>query len=128
MNLALWIVTALLAAAYLLGGAFKVIVPKERIAAAGRSGRWVEDFSAGGVKAIGAVEVLAAVGLVLPAVFGIARLFVPLAALGLVLLMAGAAAVRIRRREYGLVAVDALYILLAAFVLWGRLGPESYLN
>ncbi|MFJ9776753.1 DoxX family protein [Kitasatospora sp. NPDC101157] len=128
MNIALWIVTALLAAAYLLGGAFKVLVPRERIAAAGRSGRWVEDFGAGGVKAIGAVEVLAAVALVLPAVLGIARVLVPLAALGLVLLMAGAAVVRIRRREYGLVAVDALYIVLAAFVLWGRLGPESYLH
>ncbi|MFH9347592.1 DoxX family protein [Kitasatospora sp. NPDC017646] len=128
MNLALWTVTALLAAAYLLGGFFKVLVPKERIAAAGRSGRWVEDFSAAGVKAIGAVEVLAAAGLVLPAVLGVARLFVPLAAFGLVLLMAGAAAVRLRRREYALVAVDVLYVLLAAFVLWGRLGPESYLN
>ncbi|MFH8383909.1 DoxX family protein [Kitasatospora sp. NPDC018058] len=128
MNLALWIVAGLLAAAYLLGGALKMVAPKERIAAAGRSGRWVEDFSAGGVKAIGAVEVLAAVGLVLPAVLGVARVFVPLAALGLVLLMIGAAAVRIRRQEYGLVAVDVVYILLAAFVAWGRFGPESFLG
>ncbi|MBO1413046.1 DoxX family protein [Streptomyces sp. FH025] len=128
MNLALWIVTALLAAAYLLGGAFKMVTPKERIAAAGRSGRWVEDFSAGGVKAIGAVEVLAAVGLVLPAVLDVAPVFVPLAALGLVLLMAGAAAVRLRRQEYRLVAVDVLYIVLAAFVAWGRLGPWSFLH
>lgn len=42
--------------------------------------------------------------------------------------MGGAAAVRVRRREYALVAVDALYVLLAAFVLWGRLGPQSYLH
>ncbi|MER7585537.1 DoxX family protein [Kitasatospora sp. NPDC097691] len=128
MNLALWIVTGLLAAAYLAGGAFKLAVPKERIAAAGQSGKWVEDFGAGGVKAIGAVEVLAAVGLVLPAVLDIAPVFVPLAALGLVLLMAGAAVVRLRRREYKLVAVDVVYVLLAAFVVWGRLGPESFLN
>ncbi|WP_078653597.1 DoxX family protein [Streptomyces novaecaesareae] len=84
--------------------------------------------SAGGVKAIGAVEVLAAAGLVLPAVLGIAPVLVPLAAVGLVLLMAGAAVVRLRRREYGLVAVDALYILLAAFVAWGRFGPAPFLN
>ncbi|MFJ7248877.1 DoxX family protein [Kitasatospora sp. NPDC098652] len=121
MNPALWTVTALLAAAYLLGGAFKVLVPKERIAAAGRSGRWVEDFSAAGVRAIGALEVLAALGLVLPALLHVAPVLVPLAALGLVLMMAGAAAVRLRRREYPLVAVDALYLLLAAFVAWGRL-------
>nr|BFD95851.1 DoxX family protein [Kitasatospora sp. Xyl93] len=128
MNVALWIVACLLATAYLLGGALKVVAPKERIAAAGPSGHWVEDFSPGGVKAIGAVEVLAAVGLVLPAVLGIAPVFVPLAAVGLVLLMAGAAAVRWRRREYRLVAVDAVYILLAAFVAWGRFGPEPFLN
>lgn len=128
MNIALWIVAGLLAAVYLLGGVFKVVAPKERIAATGAAGRWVEDFGAGGVKAIGAVEVLAAVGLVLPAVLGIAPVFVPLAAVGLVLLMAGAAAVRLRRREYRLVAVDAVYVLLAVFVAWGRFGPESFLN
>ncbi|MFF2077976.1 DoxX family protein [Kitasatospora sp. NPDC058162] len=128
MNPALWAVTALLAAAYLLGGAFKVLVPKERIAAVGRSGRWVEDFSAAAVRAIGALEVLAALGLVLPALLHVAPVLVPLAALGLVLLMAGAAAVRARRGEYRLVAADLVYLLLAAFVAWGRLGPESFLG
>ncbi|MER7849781.1 DoxX family protein [Kitasatospora sp. NPDC096077] len=126
MNPALWTVTALLAAAYLLGGAFKVLVPKARIAAVGASARWVEDFGAGAVKAIGAVEVLAAAGLVLPGLVGVAPVLVPLAALGLVLLMAGAAAVRVRRGEYPLAAVDVLYLLLAAFVAWGRLGPAPF--
>ncbi|WOX22352.1 DoxX family protein [Streptomyces solicathayae] len=128
MNLALWIVTGLLAAAFLLGGAFKVITPKEKIAAGGSSGRWVEDFSEGGVKAIGALEVLAAAGLVLPAVLGIAPVLVPLAALGLVLLMLGAAATRIRRHETKLVMVDLAYVALAAFVAWGRFGPESFIG
>lgn len=128
MNLALWIVTGLLAAAYLLGGAFKVITPKEKIAASGASARWVEDFSAGGVKAIGVLEVLAAVGLVLPAVLDIAPSLVPVAALGLVLLMAGAAVTRFRRHEPKLVAVDLVYAALAGFVAWGRLGPESFIG
>lgn len=126
VNLALWTVAGILAAAYLLGGAFKVITPKERIAAVGHSGRWVEDFSAGGVKAIGALEVLAAAGLVLPAVLGIAPVLVPLAALGLVVIMAGAAITRIRRHEWKLVLVDLTYLALAAFVVWGRLGPASF--
>ncbi|MCX4667140.1 DoxX family protein [Streptomyces sp. NBC_01381] len=128
MNLALWIVTGLLAVAYLLGGGFKVITPKEKIAASGASARWVEDFSDGGVKAIGAVEVLAAVGLILPAALDIAPILVPLAALGLVLLMIGAATVRIRRHENKLVAVDLIYVALAAFVAWGRFGPESFVG
>ncbi|MEW1909244.1 DoxX family protein [Kitasatospora sp. NPDC085895] len=128
MNVALWIVAGLLAAVYLLGGVFKVVTPKEKIAAAGASGRWVDDFSAGGVKAIGAVEVLAAAGLILPATLDIAPVLVPLAALGLVILMLGAAVTRFRRHELKLVAVDLVYILLAAFVAWGRLGPESFLS
>ncbi|MBT2398252.1 DoxX family protein [Streptomyces sp. ISL-100] len=128
MNLALWTVTGLLAAAYLLGGAFKVITPREKIAASGSSGRWVEDFSDGGVKAIGALEVLAAAGLVLPAVLDIAPLLVPLAALGLVLLMMGAAITRIRRHETKLVVVDLVYVVLAGFVAWGRFGPESFIS
>ncbi|MFD9411660.1 DoxX family protein [Streptomyces sp. NPDC059989] len=128
MNLALWIVTGLLAAAYLVGGAFKVITPKEKIAAGGSSGRWVEEFSAGGVKAIGTLEVLAAVGLVLPAVLDVAPVLVPSAALGLVLLMLGAAIIRIRRYESKLVMVDLVYAALAAFVAWGRFGPESFIS
>ncbi|WP_329623373.1 DoxX family protein [Streptomyces sp. NBC_01255] len=126
MNLALWIITGLLAAAYLLGGAFKVITPKEKIAASGASARWTEDFSAGGIKTIGALEVLAAVGLVLPALLGTAPILVPLAALGLVLMMAGAAIVRIRRHETTYMVVDLAYLALAAFVVWGRFGPESF--
>ncbi|MFJ2862913.1 DoxX family protein [Kitasatospora sp. NPDC087314] len=128
MNLALWIVAGLLAAAYLVGGSLKMITPKEKIAAAGHAGRWVEDFSSGGVKAIGALEALAAVGLVLPAVLDIAPVLVPLAALGLVLIMIGAAIVRIRRHEYKLVVVDLAYLLLAGFVMWGRFGPEPFLS
>ncbi|MFD3664423.1 DoxX family protein [Streptomyces sp. NPDC058659] len=126
MNLALWIVTGLLAAAYLLGGAFKVITPKEKIAASGPSARWTDDFSAGGIKTIGALEVLAAAGLVLPALLGTAPILVPLAALGLVLMMAGAAITRLRRHETTFMVVDLAYLALAAFVVWGRFGPESF--
>ncbi|MCB8900826.1 MULTISPECIES: DoxX family protein [unclassified Streptomyces] len=128
MNLALWIVTGLLAVAYLAGGAFKLVTPKEKIASSGPSARWVDDFSGSGVKAIGALEVLAAVGLVLPAVLDIAPVLVPLAALGLVLLMLGATVTRIRRHETNYMVVDLVYIVLAGFVVWGRFGPESFMS
>ncbi|MGW1910732.1 DoxX family protein [Streptomyces sp. NPDC002076] len=128
MNLALWIVTGLLAVAYLLGGGGKVVMAKERIAAFGPSSQWVNDFSGGGVKAIGALEVLAAVGLVLPAALDIAPVLVPSAALGLVILMIGAAITRLRRHEVRFMLVDVVYIVLAAFVAWGRLGPESFVH
>src|ERR671921_1354293 len=96
MNLTLWIIAGLLAVVYLAAGVGKLIVPKEKLATA-PGGGWIEDFSAGSVKAIGALEVLAAVGLVLPALLDIAPVLVPLAAVGLVLLMVGAAITRLRR-------------------------------
>ena len=128
MNLALWIVTGPLAAAFLLSGAGQVALAKEKIAAFGPSAHWVNDFSDGGVKTIGALEVLAAMGLVLPAVLDIAPVLVPLAALGLVILMTGAAITRLRRHEIGLMVVDVVYIVLAAFVAWDRFGPASFIN
>jgi len=126
MNLALWIIAGLLAVAYLVAGVGKLIVPKEKIAAVGPSARWVEDFSAGTVKAIGALEVLAAVGLILPAALGIVPVLVPLAAVGLVLLMVGAVITRLRRHEAKPMMADLAYLALAAFVAWGRFGPESF--
>jgi hypothetical protein len=126
MNRALWIVAGLLAVVYLFSGAVKLIVPKEKLAAF-PGGGWVDDFSAGTVKAIGALEVLAAVGLVLPAALGIAPVLVPLAAAGLVVLMGGAVLTRLRRREPKPMVADLVYLALAAFVAWGRRsGPESF--
>ncbi len=125
MNLALWIVAGLLAAVFLLAGTIKLIVPKEKLAAAAGGG-WVEDFSAGFVKALGAVEILGAVGLILPALLDIAPVLVPLAALGLGLIMIGAALVEFRRQEFKHVLVNLTYLALIAFVAWGRFGPESF--
>ena len=125
MNVLMWIVAALLAAVFLGGGGVKVILPKEKIRAAGRiRGRdmaaWTEDFSPGAIKAIGALEVFAAIGLIVPPLLGVAPVLAPLAALGLVLLMLGAAIVHLRRKELPNVAANLVYLALAAAVVWGR--------
>lgn len=125
MDLALWIIAGLLAVVYLFSGGGKLIARKETLAAF-PGGGWVNDFSAGSVKAIGALEVLAAVGLILPAVLDIAPVLVPLAALGLVAIMAGAVIVRIRRREFKPMVADLVYLALAAFVAVGRFGFEPF--
>jgi hypothetical protein len=64
----------------------------------------------------------------LPAALGIAPELVPLAALGLAMIMVGAAATRISRREYRLALVDLTYLVLIAFVAWGRFGPEAFVS
>jgi hypothetical protein len=128
MNTALWIVSGLLAAAYLISGGGKLILSRERIAATGASARWVEAFSARSVKAIGVLEVLGAIGLFLPAAVDTAPVLVPLAALGLALIMVGAVITRVRRREFTFMLADLAYLALAGFVAWGRFGPESFIG
>jgi uncharacterized membrane protein len=126
MDRTLWIVTGLLAAVFLFSGIGKLIVPKEKLATV-PAGGWVNDFSAGAVKAIGILEILGALGLVLPAVLGIAPVLVPLAAVGLALLMGGAVLTRVRRHEPKPMVADLVYLALAAFVAWGRFfGPEAF--
>jgi hypothetical protein len=125
MDLALWITAGLLAAVFLFAGSTKLFLSREKLAEA-PGGGWVLDFSAGFVKALGAVEILGAVGLVLPALFGIAPVLVPLAAVGLATIMVGAAIVTYRRREPTHVLVDVTYLAMAVFVAFGRFGPESF--
>jgi uncharacterized membrane protein YphA (DoxX/SURF4 family) len=125
MNIALWIIAVLLAVAFLASGTGKLILPKEKLAARGLE--YVEDFSAGTIKAIGALEVLAAVGLILPAALDIAPVLVPLAAVGLVLLMVGAIITHARRHDKAqAIVVNLALLALAAFVAWGRFGPQSF--
>ena len=124
MNVVLWILAGLLAAAFLAAGIMKVTRTKEQLADSGMG--WVEDFSPGMIKLIGALEILAAIGLVLPALLDIAPVFVPLAALGLVLMMIGAVVVHVRREETARMAPGVVLLIIAAVVAWGRFGPYSF--
>ena len=88
MGIALWVVQVLLAAAFLVSGATKLLQRKEKLV---KNMAWVEDFSQGTVRIIGVLEVLGAIGIVLPALTGILPWLTLLAALGLGLTMIGAA-------------------------------------
>ncbi|MDQ3615204.1 MAG: DoxX family protein [Actinomycetota bacterium] len=124
MNVFLWIVAAALAGAFLAVGSMKLGQSKEKLAESGNG--WVEDFAPGTVKAIGALEVLAALALILPALLDISPGVVPLAALGLVLLMIGAAITHARRQEWPMIGVNLVLAVLASVVAWGRFGPYSF--
>ena len=126
LNLSLWIAAGLLAVVLLISSA-KLFVPKEKMAGMCAAARWVEDFSPGALKAIGALELLAAAGLILPAALDIAPVLVPLAATGAVLLFVGAVITRLRRHETKAMVADLVYLALAAFVARGRsVGPASF--
>lgn len=124
MDIVLWIIAGLLALAFLGAGIMKLLQPKEKLAAAGMG--WTEDFSPNVIKLIGLLEVLAAIGLILPAALDIAPILVPLAATGLVLIMIGAIVTHARRKETPVIGVNAVLLILAAVVAWGRFGPYAF--
>jgi uncharacterized membrane protein YphA (DoxX/SURF4 family) len=122
MNIVLWVLQGLLAAAFLMAGLTKVSQPKDKLV---KQMGWVEDFSDNAVKGVGAVEILAALGLILPAATGIATILTPLAATGLVLTMILAGIVHVRRGEQSKLPINIVLLILAAIVAWGRFGPYS---
>ena len=115
MNLVLWIIQGLLAALFLFAGGMKLVMPIEELMKQMPLPLpgWFMQF-------IGVVELLGAIGLILPWLTGIRPGLTPLAAAGLVIVMLGATV-------YGLVAGDPVSALmplavglLCAFVAYGR--------
>src|SRR5690606_33405529 len=103
-----------------------MFVPREKIATVGHAGEWVLGFSPSAPRAIAALELLAAVGLILPAALDIAPVMVPVTAICVALLFVGAVIMRLRRGERATIVPDLVYLAVAAFVAWGRFGPEPF--
>jgi hypothetical protein len=96
----------------------KLTQPKEKLAT---NMAWVEDFSQNTVRLIGLLEVLGAIGLILPMALSILPILTGIAAVGLLLIMIGAVITHIRRGEMPLLVPPAVLGVLAAFVAVGRL-------
>jgi uncharacterized membrane protein YphA (DoxX/SURF4 family) len=124
METVIWIAQGLLAAVFLGAGAMKIVKPHAELSE-NPNLKWVEDFGPAHVKGIGTVEVLGAIGLILPAALEIASVLTPIAALGLGLTMLGAAATHARRGELQVLPVNAVLFALAVFVAIERFGPHS---
>ncbi len=121
MNLALWIIAIVLAVGFAASGLMKIVRSKEQLVASGFG--WAQDVSPTTIRLIGVAEILGAIGLIVPAATHIAPILVPLAAVGLALVMVGAAAMHARRKEVPMIAINAVLLGLAIVVAWGRFGP-----
>ena len=124
MNVVLWILAVILGVAFIGAGILKALRTKEQLVASGLG--WTEDFSANQVKAIGVIEALGGLGLILPALVNIAPILVPIAATGLAIAMALAVVVHVRRGEMSGTVPAAVLVILSAIVAWGRFGPYSF--
>ncbi|WP_375424805.1 DoxX family protein [uncultured Friedmanniella sp.] len=111
MTVAYWIVAGLLALLYLGVGLMKIARSHEQLVTSGMG--WAEGMSGTGVKAIGVLEVLGAVGLILPPLVHVLPPLAIAAAVGLVLVQVGATVVHVRRGEFRNLPVNVVLLVLA---------------
>ena len=113
-NRVLWTIQVLLAALFLFAGGFKLAVPGDQLAAA------APGMSVPFLRFIGTMEVLGALGLLLPALFRIKQFLTPLAASGLVVIMTGAVIVTAMTVSVPGALFPLVVGVLAATVAYGR--------
>jgi hypothetical protein len=114
VTIAYWIIAALLAAFYLYAGGVKLVQSKEQLRP---MMAWVDSTPMWGVRAIGAVEVLGAVGLILPPLTKIVPSLALVAAIGFVVLQILATGVHLRMGDKK-IALNAGLIVVAGVTVW----------
>ncbi|MET9456071.1 DoxX family protein [Streptomyces canus] len=115
MAVAYWIIAGLLGVFYLYASGKKIVQSQERLAP---MMGWVDTVPMPVVRAVGAVEVLGATGLILPPATGIAPVVAILAAVGFVVLQILAAGLHLSRGEAKDTGLNLVLILLAAVAAW----------
>ena len=113
-NRTLWVIQGLLAALFLFAGGMKLVMPIEAM----QQGPVV--FPGAFLRFIGVVEVLGALGLILPGLFRIRTGLTPLAAAGLVIVMAGATIITAATGPVSQAIVPFVVGVLASLVAYGR--------
>jgi uncharacterized membrane protein YphA (DoxX/SURF4 family) len=118
MTYVLWIVQVLLALLFLFAGGMKLVISPDVLASMGSPNQIL--LPGWFVRFIGVVEVLGALGLLLPGLLRIKPWLTPLAAAGLVVVMIGATALNVAADGVAAGVVPLVAGLLAAFVAYGR--------
>ena len=110
MSLAYWLVAGLLAVTYLYGGLLKLVRSKDRLRP---MMAWVDRMPLRTVRVIGALEVLGALGLILPPLTGMAPGLCVAAAVGLVLLQCGGIATHLTSTDDRQIILNVVLLVLA---------------
>jgi uncharacterized membrane protein YphA (DoxX/SURF4 family) len=116
MTLALWIVQILLALIFALSGFGKVALPVEQLR---ERWNWTKHVDPPVIRLIGSLEILGALGLIVPRATGYLPWLTPVAAVGLVLTMMGAILTHLRLQEARVVGVPVVLLLLSLFIALG---------
>jgi uncharacterized membrane protein YphA (DoxX/SURF4 family) len=116
LHITLWVAQVALALAFGMIGVTKLTTSDADIIQ--QSGEIVEKYGVGLIRFIGIAEVLAALGLILPAALRILPILTPLASLGLAIIMGLATALHASKGEP--IVTQMVFLLLTLFVVWGR--------
>lgn len=120
MNVAYWVIAGLLAAIYVFGGAKKLVQSPEQLRP---MMGWVDVIPLPRVRAIGLLEVLGALGVILPPLTGIAPGLTIAAAAGLAIIQIGAFRLHLSRHELADLPLNVvLFVLALAAVSLGAAG------
>jgi hypothetical protein len=119
MNIAYWIVAGLLALFYVYAGTLKVTRTPDQLRP---MMTWVDRIPLPALRALGTVEILGATGLILPPLTGIASSLALAAAIGFVVLQAGAVAVHLTGGDRR-IALNIGLTAAAAVTVWLAVGP-----
>jgi uncharacterized membrane protein YphA (DoxX/SURF4 family) len=117
IHIILWAAQVLLAACFIWAGMMKLLQSPEKLAV---MWPWAGQVPVALVKLTGVVDVLAAIGLVVPAMMRIKPGLTPLTAVGIIGLMLCAGVFHILRGEAATIGVNVVFAVLAAFIAWGR--------
>ena len=118
-NVGLWTAQVLLALVYLAAGGMKLFQPIETLAAAGMA--YVTTMPELFIRSVGVLEILGAIGVVLPALTHIRPMLTPAAAVGLSLVQVSAIILHALRGETAMtLPMNLVLLALALFVVWGR--------
>jgi DoxX-like family len=115
MTVAYWIVAGLLALFYLYAGGLKVLRSPDQLRP---MMGWIDTVPLRLVRAIGVLEVLGALGLILPPLTGIAPALALAAAAGLVLIQVGGISLHLSRGEVKLSGLNVALLVLAGAAIW----------
>ncbi|MCP2314859.1 DoxX-like family protein [Nocardia amikacinitolerans] len=119
----LWILQGVLAALFVAAGILKSTQPRDKLIS---QLPWVSDVPTPVVRLIGVAELAGGLGMILPGAFDTATVLTPLAATGVAVIMILAVGLHARRKEPQAIGFNAILLIGAVLVAWGRFGPYAF--
>jgi uncharacterized membrane protein YphA (DoxX/SURF4 family) len=124
MNTLLWVLQIVLAFVFAGAGLVKLIKSPAQLSE--MMGDWAGNVPALQLKLLGVAELATAVGLIVPPLVGVLPVLVPLAAVGLVIVMLGAIVIHARRSEFPNVVGNLILAGVAVTIAWARFAPYAF--